>query len=126
MQGSEHMNQSIVILAHGSKRQDSKEVFLSLVDKVKRKLNVQSVIPAYLQFVEPNLEQAIELLYLEGYIDILVMPLFLFPGNHVKEDIPILITRIQAKYPRLKIRVTDIIGDDDRLVQIITERLQDD
>ncbi|MCX7843467.1 MAG: CbiX/SirB N-terminal domain-containing protein [Clostridia bacterium] len=115
--------EGILILAHGSKRQETERIMNSLVSKVKAKTGKHLVQAAYLQFSEQNLEAGIEGLAREGARDIKVVPMFLFDGVHVTEDIPKELDAIKEKHPGLKISMTKHLGDDDRIADIIVDRI---
>ena len=79
----------VLILAHGSKRHETEEILESLVEKVKQKTGEKLVYPAYLQFSEQNLEVGINQLIESGAKNIKIVPMFLFNGVHVTQDIPV-------------------------------------
>jgi sirohydrochlorin cobaltochelatase len=113
----------ILILAHGSKRQETEEIVNSLVEKVKVKTGEKLVYPAYLQFSEQNLEKGIDLLVENGVNNIKIMPMFIFDGVHVTQDIPNELNEIKTKYPEINIDMSKHIGDDDKLADIIVDRI---
>jgi sirohydrochlorin ferrochelatase len=113
----------ILILAHGSKRQETEEILNSLIEKVKVKSGVDQVYPAFLQFSEQNLGKGIDLLVDKGANRIRIIPMFLFDGIHVTQDIPNELNEIKAKYPEVEIKMSRHIGDDDKLADIIVERI---
>lgn len=113
----------ILILAHGSKRQETEEIVNSLVEKVKAKTGEKLVYPAYLQFSEQNLEKCIDLLVESGAKNIKIMPMFIFDGVHVTQDIPNELAEIKTKYPEINIDMSRHIGDDDKLADIIVDRI---
>jgi sirohydrochlorin ferrochelatase len=114
----------ILILAHGSKRHETEHILDSLTKKVKEKSGEELVHSAYLQFSEQNLEKGIEYLVNKGATNIKVMPMFLFDGVHVTEDIPNELNEISRKYKDIDIMLTGHIGDDDRIADIIVDRIK--
>lgn len=114
----------ILILAHGSKRQETEQILNSLVDKVKQKTGEKLVYPVYLQFSEQNLEAGIEQLIASGAKNIKVVPMFLFDGVHVTQDIPEELNALMAKHPGINIRMSKHLGDDDRIADIIVDRIR--
>jgi len=113
----------ILILAHGSKRIETEEVMDSLVEKVRKKSGNRLVYPCYLQFSDNNLEKGVERLVGKGASSISVIPLFLFDGVHVTQDIPEEIEGIKAKHPGVEIMLGSHIGADDRLADIVMDRV---
>ncbi|OPJ55972.1 sirohydrochlorin chelatase [Alkalithermobacter paradoxus] len=114
----------LIILAHGSKINEVKEVLLRIIDEVKSKVSYDLVEGAYLQFIDPSLEACIHRLYKKGCTDITIFPLFLFNGSHIRNCIPNEIDSIQRKYIGLKIRFLESIGYDPNLIEIIIRRVQ--
>jgi sirohydrochlorin ferrochelatase len=115
----------IIILAHGSKKKSTEEVLNKLADKVKNKKPDLIVKKAYLQFSEKNLLTAIKEFVDEGVLNIKIMPMFLFDGVHVTTDIPEEIEKIKEDLAvkNLKITLTKHIGADDRIADIIIDRI---
>ena len=113
----------VLILAHGSKRQETEEILNSIVEKVKKKTGINMVFPAYLQFSEQNLEKGIDLLVKSGAKTIHIVPMFIFDGVHVTADIPNELNEIKAKYPGVELKMSRHIGDDDKLADIVVDRI---
>ncbi|MCR4436336.1 MAG: CbiX/SirB N-terminal domain-containing protein [Clostridiales bacterium] len=113
----------ILILAHGSKRLETERIVNSLVEKVKSKTGETLVYPAFLQFSDQNLEKGVDYLVKEGADHIRIMPMFLFDGVHVTQDIPNELETIKARYPGVEIKMAAHIGDDDRIADIIVDRV---
>lgn len=113
----------ILVLAHGSKRQETEKILDSLIRKVKKKTGEEMVVPAYLQFSEQNLEAGIDQLVKNGADSIKIVPMFLFDGIHVTQDIPGELDVIRAKYAGVEIKMSRHLGDDDRIADIIVDRV---
>lgn len=113
----------ILILAHGSRRQETDRILDSLTQKVKDKTGEQLIYPVYLQFSEQNLEVGIEYLIKRGVDKIKVIPMFIFDGIHVTQDIPEELDRIMAKHPGIEAEMSRHLGDDDRIADIIVDRI---
>lgn len=113
----------VLILAHGSKRQGTEELLDSIISKVKQKTGLKLVFPAYYQFSEQNLETGINCLIKEGADSVKVIPMFLFDGTHVNVDIPREIDNLKKKYPNIKIIMSEHLGDDERIAEIVADRI---
>lgn len=113
----------ILILAHGSKRPETEKIMDSLVEKVKAKTGEELVLPAYLQFSDPNLEKGIEEIVKKGANKVRIVPMFIFDGVHVTTDIPGELDGIKSKYPDVELVMSRHIGDDDKLADIIIDRI---
>ncbi|OWZ82980.1 sirohydrochlorin chelatase [Natranaerobius trueperi] len=114
------MNHNI-ILGHGSRNPEANKVLRSISDMFESETK-ESASYAYLQFEEPDLETVIDKIYSSNISTITVIPLFLYPGIHIKKDVPEKIIKIKEKYPNLTIRLADPIGADSTLIAILKER----
>ena len=117
-------NEAIVILAHGSKKKVVEEEFLELVNLIKKRLPSFRIEPALFQFSERNLPMAFKKLSSEGYKKIKVVPLFLFRGVHVENDIPAAISEEKDKCQELEISVSETLLPDERILDIVVDRIK--
>jgi sirohydrochlorin cobaltochelatase len=113
----------IIVLAHGSKRTATEATLDSLIVKVRRKIPGAKVVPAYLQFSGQDMETAVQELVGAGVDFIKVVPMFLFDGIHVTEDIPMELEKLRRAYPGVGLELTRHLGDDDRIAEIIADRI---
>ena len=110
-----------ILLGHGSRNPEANEVLYNLADQFKNEAKADTKA-AFLQFAEPTLESVIEQYYQEGIKNIIVIPVFLYPGIHIKEDVPEIIDQLHKKYPELTVKVGDPIGADPKLVSVLQDR----
>ncbi|ADL51965.1 sirohydrochlorin chelatase [Clostridium cellulovorans] len=116
--------EGIIILAHGSKKKDTEEIAQSLARKVK--INFQDPIKlAFLQLSDSTIEKAVAELYETGVRVFKIVPMFIFDGIHITEDIPSELDRIKDIYKDITIKLGRCIGDDDKLAEIVTERINE-
>ncbi len=112
-----------ILLSHGSKVKASNEANFEVLHKLKK--NIQNIELAFLELAEPDFENAVKLLKDEGVTSIKVLPLFLAPGKHVREDIPSLREECSKKY-NIEITVLEHIGANSGYVKLIEEILLSD
>lgn len=116
--------EGIIILAHGSKKKDTEEIAESLARKVK--VNFQEPIKvAFLQLSDSTIEKAVSELYEIGVRKFKIVPMFIFDGIHITEDIPAELDRVKTIYTDITINLGRCIGDDDKLAAIVTERINE-
>lgn len=118
------MNQkAVLIIAHGSKVKETNDIMVAYMDALKARSPETVFSSCYLQLMDPDLKMAIDDLYQSGVREIKAFPFFLFNGNHIREDIPMELDAIRAEYPELKIDFLANIGFDEKLVDLILERV---
>ena len=113
--------QAVVLFAHGSRDPGWARPFEELASNL-RKLVDGPVVLAYLDLMKPSLPEAIDAL--AGKVaSIRVVPVFLGPGGHVRQDLPRLVQQAQRKNPALEIRVDAAIGDQAAIVDAIAKAI---
>ncbi|MBM7557128.1 sirohydrochlorin chelatase [Halanaerobacter jeridensis] len=118
------MKTGVIILGHGSRAKEAAEVFDQIVEMVKEKVDYELVKGAAMELAEPTLEQSVTELVEQGVEQINIVPLFLFPGIHIQEDIPELIEELEAEYPEVQFNFGQNIGADEKIAEIVVDRIQ--
>ena len=107
----------VILFAHGSRDPGWARPFEALASAL-RKLVDGPVALAYLERMKPSLDEAIDAL--AGKVTtIRVIPVFLGPGAHVKEDLPRLVQKAKERNPSVDIRVDPAIGDQAAVINAI-------
>ncbi len=101
---------TLILLAHGSRAPQTLEEMEKLAAKLQRSQKGLRVLPAFLSLIKPDLSLAISHAAASGAQEVHVLPLFLFTGKHVLEDIPALIRANRALYPSIKLILQKPIG----------------
>lgn len=103
-------NFTLILLAHGSRAPQTLEEMEKLAAKLQRSQKGLRVLPAFLSLIKPDLSCAISQAAASGALEVHVLPLFLFTGKHVLEDIPAQIKANRALYPSMKLILQKPIG----------------
>ena len=119
------MSSSIILLAHGSRREVANNVLPQLASMIQEDRSFGKVDSAFLQFTSPSLETALEEHIKEGVKNITVVPVFLFNGIHLKEDIPEILEKKKEKHPDVNILMAQPLGADPRIGDIIKDRIKE-
>lgn len=117
--------QTVIVVGHGSKSADARVEFLKTVDVVRASSKFSDVRAAFMELSEPSIEETFEQAVEEGFTDFLVVPYFLFSGNHIKHDIPLIIELQRARFPNIKIKFGKPIGFEPALAEILIKRAND-
>ena len=114
---------ALIILAHGSRRQESNKEIVVLTTEVKAiSADKYDIIEyAYLELAEPSLLQCIDNIINEGASSITIFPYFLNSGNHVTRDIPAIIETAAVQYPECRFDVSTFIGMHKDMPKLILE-----
>ncbi|SNS46350.1 CbiX protein [Anaerovirgula multivorans] len=118
------MKKALFVLAHGSKAKEADEILISIVEMLKKRDVQEFPLLGYgsLQISTPSFEEGIDALVEEGAEEIVIVPMFLFQGNHIKHDIPVELQVIKEKHPKIEFIMGKHIGADRRIADIVEER----
>jgi sirohydrochlorin ferrochelatase len=114
-----------LIVAHGSRRAQAGDVLETMAAHVRQRLDTTRVDIAYLENGEPDVASAIENCFFEGVRRLVVIPLFLLPGVHVKVDLPRVIEAARQAFPNLQILQADFLGAHPALGGVVCELFLD-
>ena len=78
---------------------------------------------AHLELAPPSIAEGLAACVAAGAEEIVVHPYFLGPGSHTSRDIPRLVEGAAARYPGVRVRVSEPLGIDERIVELILDRV---
>ena len=99
-----------LLIAHGTRDSEGKEAFFQFVEEFRAAFPDRRVEPAFLELVRPSIPEGIEACVNGGAEEIFVLPLMLFPGRHVKEDIPGQIQEAKRRFPQVDFHYTGALA----------------
>lgn len=116
--------QGLLLIDHGSTKAESNAQLLALCALVQLQCPDVVVAGAHMELSEPSIERQIEVFATQGVTEMTVIPYFLAPGRHAREDIPRLVEAATRAHPQLRVRVGECLGVDDLLAQLVIKRAQ--
>ena len=119
------MKKALFILGHGSQADEANEIFSDIVEMVMNITDFEEVGMGSLQIFKPSFQEGIEELINNGAEQIVIVPMFIYKGNHVKYDIPEELSKLKESYPHVEFIMAKHIGADARLAAIIEERAKE-
>ncbi len=116
---------ALVIIAHGSRREQSNQEVRDLAQKMHAISKQYSHIKAgFLELAEPLIPDVLEQCIHSGAQEIHVFPYFLSAGRHVTKDVPNEVKAIQDKYPEITITMQPYLGSNQTLPQLILKQIK--
>lgn len=117
------MKSALVLFAHGARDAQWSEPFRAMQKAVRQRRPDLTVELAFLEFMQPGLDECVARLAGEGHGRIVIAPLFLAQGGHLKKDLARLLKDFGTKYPEADISVLPPIGEVTQLLNAISEWL---
>jgi sirohydrochlorin ferrochelatase len=90
-----------LVIAHGTREEEGKEAFFRFVEELRASLPGRRVEPAFLELCRPSIPEGIEACIRGGAGEIVILPLMLFPGRHINQDIPAAIQAAKREHPQV-------------------------
>ena len=113
----------ILIVGHGSPRAHANDGFLGLVGRVASRLSGAVVLPAFFSIARPNIADQCGVLVAQGVRQIVLLPYFLYTGQHVAHDIPELLAECGRQHPGLTFKVLPTLENEPALEDLVVDRL---
>ena len=113
----------ILIVSHGSPRAEANERFVALTGRIAARLGVENLLPAFFSIARPNIADRVAELADRGVRRIVLLPYFLYTGQHVTHDIPVLLDQCRGQFPAISFEVLPTLESDPALEDLVVERL---
>jgi sirohydrochlorin cobaltochelatase len=114
---------ALVLFAHGARDAQWSEPFRAMQKAVASRRPDLTVQLAFLEIMKPALADCVARLAGEGHGRIVIAPLFLAQGGHLKKDLPRLLKELGTRHPAADISVLPPIGEVTELLDAISEWL---
>jgi len=102
---------AIILFAHGARDPDWAQPILAIREAMLARRPEARVELAFLDFIAPQLPQAVDVLVADGYREVVIVPIFMARSGHTKRDLPALLAASRARHPGLAIEMATPIGE---------------
>ena len=112
---------AIILFGHGARDSRWREPFDRLAGLWREQHASTPVELAFLEMMQPCLEEAVSSLASQGATQITVVPVFFGQGGHLRNDFPVLLQDCQKKFPGIALSATLAVGEDLGVLQAIVD-----
>jgi len=112
---------AIILFGHGARDARWREPFDRLAALWQAQYPTAPVELAFLEMMQPSLEEAVAALSAKGAIELTVVPVFFGQGGHLRNDFPVLLEECRGKFPDVQLSVTPAVGEDLAVLQAIID-----
>ena len=117
------MPTAFILFAHGARDPE----WASPMRRVRAALGLQApglrVELAFLEFITPDLRDCAQWLLADGFERIVIVPMFIAEGGHLKNDVPRLIDELQKANPQSRFELRCAIGEADSVVRAMAAQV---
>lgn len=113
----------LVLVAHGSRAEAANEAHAAVADALAQRTG-RAVHPAFLELAEPSIPDAIVAAAAGGARRVEVLPHFLYPGRHLRSDIPALVAEAEARLDGVQVALLAATGDDEAMLDLLVAQVE--
>ena len=112
---------AIILFGHGARDARWREPFDRLAALWREQHVGIPVELAFLEMMQPSLEEAVATLVCKGATQVTVVPVFFGQGGHLRNDFPVLLDACREKFPQVTLSATPAVGEDLAVLQAIVD-----
>lgn len=111
------MTTALILFAHGARDPEWAAPMRRVQAILRQQRLGLRVELAFLEFMAPDLPACIAGLVADGATKILIMPMFIARGGHLKRDVPEMLARLRADWPAVDFVLAGVVGEHEAVVQ---------
>ncbi|OHC65089.1 MAG: hypothetical protein A3H93_11240 [Rhodocyclales bacterium RIFCSPLOWO2_02_FULL_63_24] len=102
---------AILLYGHGARNPEWAQPFHRIRAAIKARDPKALVEPGFLELLRPSFDEGVATLVAQGATEIVVVPIFMAAGSHVKKDLPQLAANAMDRHPGLVIELAAPVGE---------------
>lgn len=111
------MSTALILFAHGARDPEWANPMRRVQAVVRQRVADIPVELAFLEFMSPNLIDCAAGLIAQGARKIVVVPMFVARGGHLKKETPEMIAVLRSTYPDVDFSLAGAVGENDLVIQ---------
>ncbi len=115
------MTTALILFAHGARDPEWANPMRRVQASIRQQVPGLHVELAFLEFMTPTLLDSAEALIASGIDKLVVMPMFIARGGHLKRELPEMIEALRASHPDVEFFLGGAIGENETVIQAMAE-----
>lgn len=115
---------AVILFDHGSREPEANAQLDALAALLAVRLPGRRIATAHLSLAAPSLADAGAACVRAGAEEVVVVPCFLAPGRHVREDLPLLVDALRAAHPGVTFHLAAPLGAHPSVADALAERAE--
>lgn len=108
---------ALILFAHGARDPEWANSMRRVQAVIRQRLPNASVELAFLEFMAPTLPECAESLVQGGADKIVVVPMFIARGGHLKLEVPQMLEMLRSTHPDVEFSLAGAIGENETVVR---------
>ncbi len=114
---------AILYICHGSRVKKGQQAALAFIEKTMETEAAPIQEACFLELADPSIAEGVARCIERGATEIVAIPFLLLRAGHANVDIPTELQDVMVNYPDTPVYYGDPIGVDERMVDVLIERL---
>lgn len=115
------MTTALILFAHGARDPEWADPIRRVRAAIRQQVADIPVELAFLEFMSPDLASCAAQLIRDGVGKIVVLPMFIARGGHLKRELPEMLQTLQSAYPSVEFVLGNAIGEHEFVVRAMAE-----
>ena len=111
------MTTALILFAHGARDPEWANPLRRVQAAIRQRTAGMAVELAFLEFMAPSLHDCAAALVANGATKIVVLPMFIAQGGHLKREVPEMLDRLRSTWPAVQFSLAGAIGENEIVVQ---------
>lgn len=111
------MNTALILFGHGARDPAWAEPMRRVQAAIRQQAAGLPVELAFLEFLAPTLADCVAELVAGGARKIVVLPMFIAQGGHLKRDLPQMLQALRETYSDVEFSLAEAIGESDIVIR---------
>ena len=121
----EFMTTALLLIAHGSRNAEANDDLYHVVGALRRRGLYEVVEGAFLEIAQPDIATAAFKCVGHGAHRVVLLPYFLSPGIHVREDLQEIQRQLGERFPAVEFLLGEPLGRHESLIELLELRARE-
>lgn len=108
---------ALILFAHGARDPDWASPLYRVRDAILAQLPEMRIELAFLELMAPSLPDCTQSLLAAGFDRLVILPMFIAQGGHLKKDLPVILDELRQRYPQAVFELAGPVGETEGVVQ---------
>jgi sirohydrochlorin ferrochelatase len=113
---------ALLLIAHGSRRPEANADLEHVATQMRQRGGFDYIQCSFLELTHPDIHTAGVFCVQEGAMEVVMLPYFLSPGVHVRDDLTEAQEKLRQEYPKHSFVLAEPLGRHPALIDIVEER----
>ena len=110
---------AILLFGHGAKNPEWAAPFIAIRDAILQRDSSTLVESGFLELMRPSFTEAVDSLVARGATEIVVVPIFMAAGVHIRKDLPQLAAQAMDRHSNLEITLAPPVGEAPEVIAVM-------